>query len=126
MDLVDKALEAIYIWGHFQLFPSSSEVPGSRGRVRIPFWNCLWDQEVLYVKCLTHSKAVPTRDPELSPDPGLCLLFWPHTSSFMHPILYATYLFASYIQALLRLFPLPGRSILWSLWIFPLAFKGPV
>lgn len=31
-------------WGHFQLCPRSSAVPGSRGQVQIPFWHCLWDQ----------------------------------------------------------------------------------
>lgn len=49
----------------------------------------LRSSEVMPVKCLAHSEAVSSRDPELSPDPGSCSFFWPHTSSFTHPRLSA-------------------------------------
>lgn len=67
------------------------------------------------MECLVHSKAVPLRAPELSPDPGPRTLLTLLASISVHPILYATYLCATYTSALLRLFPLPGRSIVWSL-----------
>lgn len=51
----------------------------------------LGSSEVMYVKCLALSKAVPPRDPELSPDPGPCVLSWPHTSPFTHLMLYTTH-----------------------------------
>lgn len=49
----------------------------------------LRSSEVMPVKYLAHSEAVSPRDPELSPDPGSCSFFWPHTSSFTHPRLSA-------------------------------------
>lgn len=88
--------------------PSSPAAPGSRGRVQIPFWHCLWD----ICKVPGTQQAVSPRDPEMSHNPGPCPS-WPHTSCVFHALCYppiCTPLTHVSALPLIRTFLLPGRS----------------